>query len=108
MIDFRDIAENLLKSDLPEIRWKSLVNIYNEEPNSKKLRDLSETIRTSPVSQTLLQHQNEDGMILSPEGVYQKWQGTHWVLASLADIVCPASHSSLLGTRDQMLDHWLS
>jgi hypothetical protein len=108
MTSYRDLAERLLKSDMPEIRWKSLVNVFDEDPESKNLRDLSKTIRTSPVSQKLLQHQNGDGEIASSKGAYQKWQGAHWVLASLADIGYPANHPSLFRARDQMLDHWLS
>jgi hypothetical protein len=86
-------------------RLRLSVGQYREPPEPG---DLSETIRISPVSQKLLQHQNVDGEIASSKGAYQKWQGAHWALASLADIGYPANHPSLFRARDQMLDHWLS
>src|SRR5438309_429607 len=38
---------------------------------------------------------------------YSKWQGAHWVLASLADIGYPRGSRALLRLRDRLLDRWL-
>jgi hypothetical protein len=37
-----------------------------------------------------------------------KWQGAHWVLATLADIGYPRGDRSLFAMRDQVYDRWLS
>src|SRR2546422_127143 len=39
---------------------------------------------------------------------YSKWQGAHWVLATLADIGYPRADRSLFAMRDQVLDRWLA
>jgi hypothetical protein len=39
--------------------------------------------------------------------VYYKWQGLHWVLASLADIGYPVGDESLYPLRDRILELWL-
>jgi len=38
---------------------------------------------------------------------YVKWQGAHWILATLADIGYPRGDRSLLSMRDQVLNRWL-
>jgi hypothetical protein len=39
--------------------------------------------------------------------VYYKWQGIHWVLASLADLGYPAGDEDLYPLRDRVLELWL-
>jgi hypothetical protein len=69
---------------------------------------VQEEVRTSPRVKALLAHRDERGRIACKKGVYAKWQGAHWVLATLSDIGYPARDKSLLGARDQVLDEWLA
>jgi hypothetical protein len=39
--------------------------------------------------------------------VYYKWQGLHWVLASLADLGYPAGDKALFPIRDRLVEFWL-
>jgi hypothetical protein len=51
-----------------------------------------------------LSQRDEEGRI--PGGAYRKWDGAHWVLATLADIGYPPGDPSLVPLRDQVLA-WL-
>jgi len=96
----------LLRSDEPSIRWKVLVDINGENPNSRKVKALREQIRTSPRVTALLAHRNRH---FTPEAnVYAKYRGAHWTLAALADLGYPPGDEALLPTCRQVLDHWLS
>ena len=85
MSKHQPIIDTLLKSDEPSIRFKTLVNHLGEDPDSKKIRALCDEIRKSPRVQTLLRPPR---WAVHP---YAKWQGSHWVLATLADIGYPFS-----------------
>ena len=96
----------LLLSDEPSIRWKVLVDINGENPNSTKLKALREQIRTSPRVTALLAHRNRH--FTREANVYAKYRGAHWTLAALADLGYPPGDESLLPMCRQVLDHWLS
>ena len=104
----KSIINQLLNSDEPSIRWKTRVNVLGESPDSPKIKKLQLEIKNSPRVKALLAHKNSKGKIISPRSVYDKWQGAHWILASLADIGYPAGDKSLFTARDQILDCWLS
>jgi hypothetical protein len=38
---------------------------------------------------------------------FQKWRGTHWVLATLADLGHPPGDKTLPPLCDEVLAHWL-
>ena len=71
------------------------------------MRALGEEIRNSPRVRTLLARQGPDGRLVAGQSVYQKWQGAHWVLASLADLGYPAADDRLGPIRDQVVEAWL-
>ncbi len=80
------------------------VLLKSEEP---AIRRLQREVRKSPLVRKLLSSQQDNGRISHPRGEYGKWQGAHWVMATLADIGYPAGDKSLIPVRDQLLDLWL-
>ncbi len=101
------IVSMLLNSEEPSIRYKILVNVLDEDPSSNQINKLREEIRNSARVRKLLSLRSETGEILSKRDVYDKWQGAHWILASLADIGYPAGDESLIPVKDQILTFWL-
>jgi hypothetical protein len=83
------------------------VGVLGEDPESKASRALQEKIRGSVRVRTLLAHRDRAGRVVRGRSVYDKWQGAHWILATLADIGHPAGDRSLEPMRDQVLDAWL-
>src|ERR1700693_3870927 len=104
--DRRPLIEALLQSDEPSIRWKVLVGVLGEDPESRKVRDLREEIRTSSRAKALLA--GRDRHYTREAKIYSKYRGAHWTLAALADIGYPAGDDALVPMRDQVLDFWLS
>jgi hypothetical protein len=98
----------LLESTEPSIRWKVRAGVLGEDAQSKAVRALREEIRSSPRVRALLARRDSKGCIRTKRGVYDKWQGAHWVLASLADLGYPEEDTTLFPVRDQVLDWWLS
>ena len=45
---FSSVIDALMRSDEPSIRWKAMVRVAGEPPDSRKVKDLREQIRTSP------------------------------------------------------------
>jgi hypothetical protein len=101
------VLDALLHSEEPSIQWKARVGILGEDPDSKTLRGLREEIRKSRRAKTLLCRRDPQGRIVGGRGVYAKWQGAHWIMASLADLGYPEADDSLIPARDQILDCWL-
>src|SRR5262245_61785336 len=84
----------LLDSDEPAIRWKARVGVLGEDPDGKPLRALREEIRSCARVKTLLARRNSAGKLVSGRSIYDKWQGAHWVLATLADLGYPERDES--------------
>ena len=97
----------LLKSPEPSIRWKTRVHVLGEDPGARSIRSLREEIRRSPKVHALLSRRHELGRPGTRRQVYYKWQGIHWVLASLADLGYPEGDESLHPLRDRVLELWL-
>lgn len=100
------VVRSLLESDEPAIRFKVRTGYLGEDPNSKSIRSLRNQVRDSPLVASLLQRRGRDGKIRG--SVYAKWQGAHWIMATLADIGYPTGDESLLPMRDQLQEHWLA
>ena len=98
----------LLRSPEPSIRWKTRVHVLGEDPDAKSIRGLREEVRRSPRVAALLSRRTQLGRPGTRRQVYYKWQGLHWVLASLADLGYPPGDESLLALRDRVLELWLS
>lgn len=103
-----EIVQDLLRSPEPSIRWKARVNVLGEERGSKAVRSLEEDVRRSPRVRALLSRRDQLGRPGTARKVYNKWQGVHWVLASLADLGYPVGDEALLPIRDRILEFWLN
>ena len=103
----RRIIDGLLNSDEPSIRWKMLINVLGETPASPACRKLQGEIKRSPRVRALLLRLDRKGHIVSRRSVYDKWQGAHWVLSTLADIGYPPGDKSLEPAAKDVLDCWL-
>ena len=101
------LIDALLKSDEPSIRWKTRVHVLGDDPSSKAMRALQEEIRRSSRVQALLSRRKQLGRPGTSRQVYYKWQGLHWVLATLADLGYPPGDESLHPLRDRVLELWL-
>jgi hypothetical protein len=97
----------LLASSEPAIRYKTRVGVLGESESSKCVRALRQEIKRSPRVAALLADRASDGRLKRGRGVYAKWQGAHWVMATLADIGYPAGDRALIPLRNQLLDAWL-
>ena len=101
------VCETLLRSNEPSVQWKVRVHVLGEDPRSKRIRDLGRQVRRSPRVQALLAHRDSRGRLRPVGNPYSKWQGAHWVLATLADVGYPRADRSLVAMRNQVLDRWL-
>lgn len=102
----KEIAERLLSSDEPPVRYKVRVGVLGEDPQSSGICQLQEQIRSSPRVAGLLSERRADGTI--PYHPYSKWYGAHWVLSALAELGHPAGDESLLPLREQVYAWLLS
>jgi hypothetical protein len=102
-----NVINQLLDSEVPSIRYKTRVNVLGEDPASRPIGRLQSEIEKSPLVAALLQGRDGSGRITQPQRVYAKWQGAHWVMATLADIGYPSGDTSLVPIRDQLQEHWL-
>jgi hypothetical protein len=96
----------LLEHDEPAVRYKVRTGYLGERPDTKSLRALREEVKASRLVASLLARRDRNGRIPGP--VYAKWQGAHWILATLADIGYPAGDAALVPIRDQVLAQWLA
>ena len=102
------VVDAILRSPEPSIRWKARVEVLGENARSPRLTALGEEIRTSPRIRALLSRRTQLGRPGTARAVYYKWQGLHWVLASLADLGYPPGDDALRSIRHRVLDFWLS
>src|SRR5919197_5781374 len=92
------IIRKLSQSDEPSVRFKALT--LDRKVDSRKVRQLRDAIRESPRVAQLLSERQADGQI--PHHPYAKWDGAHWVLATLADLGYPPGDESLIPLREQV------
>jgi len=101
------IIETLLSSEEPSIRYKIRVGVFCENPDSLAIRNLQTEVKRSPRVRSLLAKRDKKGHVRPVQNPYSKWNGAHWVLATLADIGYPCGDKKLIPIRDQVLDCWL-
>ena len=101
------IIDSLLHSREPSLRWKTRVHVLGESGASKAVKALREEIRRSPRVRALLSRREQLGRPGTARKVYYKWQGVHWVLATLADIGYPTGDKTLYPLRDRVTEFWL-
>jgi hypothetical protein len=98
----QSMIENLLESPEASIRYQAQLYLLDADPASEEMRHLQDDIRRSPRVQTLLSERSADGTI--PHRAYTKWIGTHWVLATLADLHYPPGDISLQPLVEQEIE----
>ena len=81
--------------------------MLGEDPDAKSIRGLREEVRRSPRVRALLSRRDQLGRAGTARQVYYKWQGLHWVLASLADLGYPEGDEGLYPLRDRVVGFWL-
>ena len=93
----------LLDSDEPSVRCRLRAEVLGEDESSRPMRELRREITRSPRVRRLL-----DGVEALDVAAYSKWQGSHWVLISLAELGHPGGDARLEPLRDQVLATWLA
>jgi hypothetical protein len=101
-----DIVDRLLNSNEPAIKYKTLVSLIRQDPDSTKVKRARHAVKKSPRAEILLSERDQNGRI--PYHPYQKWRGAHWVLVNLADLCYPPGDKKLIPLRDQVYDWLLS
>ena len=91
-----EVIEQLLADPEPAIVWKTRTSVLGEASDP----DLQEQVKRSSRVRRLVS-------AIPPTNVYDKWHGSHWVLASLADLGYPLGDRELFTHRDNILDTWL-
>lgn len=102
------VIDRLLQSDEPSIRWKVKVNVLGMDRDSGEIQALEHAIKESARVKGLLQRVDETGTIQGPRSVYDKWQGAHWVLMTLADIGYPRRDPALSPIANEVYKMWLA
>ena len=100
-----DIVEQLMNSDDPCVRYRTLVDVCGMSPASPQASKLRKAIRSSSRVERMLSPRGQNGRL---PGVYDKYTGAHWALADLADIGYPTGDTSLIPLRDQVYEKWLA
>ena len=100
------LVARLLSSDVASIRFKIRVNALCEDSACQSILELRDEVKRSELVGSLLARQGNDGRIAT-RSPYDKWQGAHWVLATLADIGYPEGDMRLAPIRDQLQSWWL-
>lgn len=108
MVSHDAVFEKLLQSDEPSIRWKIKVNVLGIDRNSEEIQALEDEIKQSSRVKALLQHVDAAGILQGSRGIYDKWQGAHWVLMTLADIGYPRGDQTLYPMADDVIKTWLA
>jgi hypothetical protein len=95
------LIDDLLGSEDPAVRWRLMVRVLGEDPASQRSMAVEQEVKDSPRVRSLLAGLN------TAKSVYAKWQGAHWVLATLADIGYPSGDEALAPVAQQVLEAWL-
>jgi hypothetical protein len=90
------MVEQLLEHPEPAIVWKTRTAVLGEPSDP----ELQEQVKRSPRVRQMLAS-------IPATNVYNKWHGSHWVLATLADVGYPPGDQELSTHRDNILDTWL-
>jgi len=98
------IESELLRSTDPAIAFRARLLLAGENPRAAAMLSLRRKICSSKNARRILSHREKDGT--SRAGPYQKWQGPHWALHSLALISYPPGDKTLIPLRDQVCE-WL-
>ncbi|MDR3637992.1 MAG: hypothetical protein P4L84_29570 [Isosphaeraceae bacterium] len=104
MSRYSKVIDRLLALENPIVRLKVLTQVLEEPPPKRDVVRLEREIRECPLVRELLSGRRDDGTI--PVAPYTKWNGAHWVLVALAEIMYPRQDEALQPLREQVLD-WI-
>jgi len=104
---YSSLIEKLLQSQEPSIQWKIKVNVLGMDRASAEIKNLEKQVKNSARVKALLQRVDDRGVLRGERSVYDKWQGTHWVLMTLADIGYPQGEKQLFPLANAVLKTWL-
>lgn len=104
---YQTLIDHLLNSQEPSIRYKTMVNVLSRDSGSHEVKKLQLDIKNSARVKSLLSNRDKTGKIVRGRSIYDKWQGAHWSLNTLADIGYPKD-DKLIPVRDQVFDFWLA
>jgi hypothetical protein len=106
-VDRAALTQSLLDSDDPSVQWRVRVRVLGEDRESASIQRLQQDVKASPRVTTLLDHLGPDGRLSGGQHVYAKWQGAHWLLATLVDLGYPSGDDLLAPMADQVAECWL-
>ncbi len=96
----KNLTEELSRQ--PALAWKVAVRVQGRDEDSPDARAASELVRQSPLAQQVIDTCNRK------QGVYKKWDGSHWVLSLLADLGYPPGDETLRPLMEATFETWLS
>lgn len=99
-----EVVQVLLNDADPCVRYRTLVDVCGVSPTSPEVTQLRALIPASDRASKLLSPHTTG----HAPGIYSKFTGAHWTLASLADLGYPPGDPALLPLRDQVCDFWLT
>jgi hypothetical protein len=100
MSRYAQLVDRLLKSEDPITRLKAAAHVLGQAPKAGARRRLDHEIRGAKVVRELLSERRPDGTIgVAP---YTKWNGAHWVLVMLAEVMYPPGDAGLIPLREQV------
>lgn len=100
-----DLIQSLLASTDPAIVYRVRRDVLDEPETLPEMRALREQIRQSSAAVGLLSHRNPDGTQPASH-TYAKWQGAHFTLACLGEVLYPPGDVGLIPIREQVYE-WL-
>lgn len=104
MLASEPIIATLMAHEEPAIRYKTLLALGRGDTAAAQTARAA--IPDGPAARALLSGRDADGRITTHRHPYFKWQGAHWVLATLADIGYPPGDERLRPMMGQVFD-WL-
>ncbi len=103
-----ELIDQLLYSKEPSIRWKVRSKILQEQFSDHEENLIQNKIRASTRVQNLLKNMKSDGSFSNFKHVYDKWQGSHWVLMTLIDLGVKNDDGLFDKAIEQLTDFWLA
>ena len=86
----------------PALAWKLGVNILGEDQDLPDAHIARTLVRGAPLVKMLI------GTCDRSHSAYKKWDGTQWVMSSLADLGYPAGDEALRPFMEDIFNTWMS
>ena len=104
----KSVITQLLNSTEPAVRLKTHLRLLDHEYDTSEVKKLVVNLKKkSPLISSLFSYLPKDETSETFH-VYTKWQGTHWILAQLADIGYPPGDKDLTPSINRVMNWLLS